>query len=148
MDEFALENESVYWPGNFVSLSAVELNKIAVTLNRIEHFELTYSRKPLRPEIKAACGFINRGLCRGNSITLQVYPPSGLIWNIFNAMKNEIHKTDNRLNTFVVLNKIQICPSERLKLILLHYFEDMIIDFEPVAEINNGVFCIHVLVNN
>ena len=132
----------------FVSLSAVDLNKIAVTKNRKGHFELTYSGKPLRTEIKGACGFISRGLYRDKSITLQIYPSSGLLWNIFNAIRNEIHQTNNRLNNFVAFNKIQICPSERLKLILLHYFEDMIIDFEPVAEINNGVFCIHVLVNN
>ena len=47
---------------------------------------------------------------------------------------------NNKVNTFVAFNKVQICSHERLQLNLLHYFEDMTINFERVVEINSGVF--------
>ena len=55
-------------------------------------------------------------------------------------------KSNDRLNTFVAFDEIHICPTERLQLRLLQYFEDMVINFEYLAE-TNDVFSIHVFVN-
>ena len=101
MEEIVLENEAVYWRGNLVSFSAAHFNKVVITEKRKGRFVLTYGAKSLRIETKAAGGFINGDLCRDMFITLQTDPLSCLLWDIFNAIKNEINKTNDRLNNFV-----------------------------------------------
>ena len=72
--------------------------------------------------------------------------PSGLFWDILNVVKKN-HETNSRINTFVAFNKIQMCYSTRKQLRLLQHFEDVVVNFERVVEVNNDESFIYALVN-
>ena len=47
----------------------------------------------------------------------------------------------------VAFNKIQTCPSKSLPLETLEYFEDIVVQFQCVKEINSGTLFIKTIVS-
>ena len=94
---------------------------------------MTYDGKPLRTQRKATCGIVNSGICRDKYI--------------FNNIRNKINKANGKINTFVGLKNANTSKLKNAAKRLLQCFEYIIVNFERVVEINNGVFFIHPLVN-
>ena len=51
------------------------------------------------------------------------------------------------INNYIEFQKVQICGEERLPINTLYYFEDMIVYFDFLKEINNNKFFIKAIVN-
>ena len=47
----------------------------------------------------------------------------------------------------VAFNKIQTCPSKRLPLETLEYFEDIVVQFQCVKEINSSTLFIKAIIS-
>ena len=98
MEEIQLENEAVYWLGSVISFAEVDIRKSAATEKLKEHFQLTYDRKTLRIEVKASWGLSEEVFGETNSLLYSQKYPYGLLWDIFNHVRNLIKDT-HRENT-------------------------------------------------
>lgn len=123
MEEIQLENEAVDWPAPVISLAEVDLNETAVTEKEKKekrHFLLSSDRILLRiVKVKAICRVITRGLCKDKFVNLQTEVPYGLLWKIFNGIRNLINAKYSKINTYAAFNKVQICSTKRMQLALL-----------------------------
>ena len=127
MEEIALKNESGYSPEDVVSLVSVNVSKIIIIEKTKGHFEMIYEEKPLIVEVKAACGFIVKKIID----KLDVIPLGKIL-----KTNDEIDKTNNEKNKFTNFGKMLLYLNERLQMESLHYFENMIISFKSIKEID------------
>ena len=72
---------------------------------------------------------------------------SSLLWDVFFNIHRIVSKENNNWNNYVAFDKIQICTSKRLPLETLEYFEDIVVQFECVKEINNSTLFIKAIIS-
>ena len=84
------------------------------------HFLLCSDRILLRiVKVKAICRVIRRGPCKDKFVNLQTEVSYGLLWEIFNGIRNLINAKYSKINTYAAFNKVQICSTKRMQLELL-----------------------------
>ena len=67
-------------------------------------------------KVKAICRVIRRGPCKDKFVNLQTEVSYGLLWEIFNGIRNLINAKYSKTNTYAAFNKVQICSTKRMQL--------------------------------